>query len=130
MHTVYDQPGPVLGKMLTIVLFVGILAIIVGTGVLWYQVLHWLQFGEWRSLVLGDLWIWIKGQPLTPRFSWLGAQKIAELILEMSMPLGVAIVGAALIFGSTRVGVLFCALLFPTIGTILLISYLVGHLFF
>ena len=127
MHADYDEPGSIIRKLLILALFAGILALVFSAGVLWYQVTHWLEFGQWRSLVLGDLWIWLKGRPLAPKFPWLGVQKIAELALEMSMPLGVAISGAALIFGSTRAGVVFYSLLFPTIGTILLFSCLARH---
>ena len=127
MHAEYDEPGPIIRTLLNLALLSGILAIIFSVGVLWYQVAYWLEFGQWRSLTLGDVWVWLKGQPLAPKFSWLGVQKIAELTLEISMPLGVAVAGGALIFGSTRVGVVFCAFLFPTTVMILLFSYLIRH---
>ncbi len=90
-----DANGAVKPDTLTVLFklaiwFVGLLVILLGAGLFAYQLLLWLQHGEWTSFDVKSGIQWGLGHPVrpVPDMQWKGVRKLFEWLLEMPLSLG------------------------------------------
>lgn len=56
------------------------LPILIGPGIVGWQIFNWLQTAKWKPIAASDALTYFE-IPL-PRFQWLGLQKIADMVLD------------------------------------------------
>ena len=74
-----------------IVMFVGIGAFCLGLAIAGYQIIGWLHYGHWDVILVRDA-----GIIPHPQLQWIGAQKLIEWFLEMSLALALCGAGSLL----------------------------------
>src|SRR5258706_4529381 len=72
---------------------IGLAVILLGAGLFAYQLLLWLQHGEWTSFDVKSGMQWGLGHSVgpVPDMKWKGVRKLLEWLLEM--PLGLGLIG-------------------------------------
>jgi hypothetical protein len=75
---VYEKPVPVsgLGTLLSMLA----LPVLIGPGILLWQIYNWLRTAQWRPVPVSDAPAFFEIP--YPHFDWLGFQKIADAVLD------------------------------------------------
>jgi hypothetical protein len=71
------------------------LPVLIGPGIVVWQIYTWLQTAKWRLVPVSDALIFF-GIP-QPRFDWLGLQKIADWVLDLPLSVTAFVVWMAII---------------------------------
>jgi hypothetical protein len=71
------------------------LPILIGPGIVVWQVFNWLQTAKWKPIAVSDTLTYFE-IPL-PRLQWLGLQKIADMVLDWPLSVVVFVLWIALI---------------------------------